>query len=97
MARNSNEQSLGQVINDMLKAYRLEGRMRELDVAAAWEQAMGSVVAKKTREVKLRGKNLIVSLESGVMKEEFSLNKQRVIDLVNDQLGERIVEHLQIF
>lgn len=97
MARKSNEQSLGQVISDMLKVYRLEGKMKQLDVEAAWNEVMGPVVEKKTRNVTLRGKVLSVTIDSGVMKEEFSYAKQRIITLINEHLGEEAITEVRIF
>lgn len=97
MARKSNEQSLGEVITDLLKVYRLDSRMKELDVKDAWKAVMGEVVSRKTLNVKLRGKILVVSLDSGVMKEEFSYNKQRIIEIMNEKLGEEVIKEVQIF
>ncbi len=97
MARKSNEQSLGEVITDLLKVYRLDSRMKELDVKDAWKEVMGEVVSRKTLNVKLRGKILVVSLDSGVMKEEFSYNKQRIIEIMNEKLGEEVIKEVQIF
>jgi predicted nucleic acid-binding Zn ribbon protein len=97
MARKSNEQSLGDVIKELLKAYRLEGRIKELDVKKAWMEVMGEVVARKTLDVKLRGSILIISLDSGVLKEEFSYNKTRIIEIMNEKLGEDLITAVQIF
>lgn len=97
MARKSNEQSLGQVISDMLKVYRLDGKMKQLDAQAAWGEVMGPVVAKKTRDVKLRGKVLSVTIDSGVMKEEFSYAKQRIVTMMNEHLGEEVIDDVRIF
>ncbi len=97
MARKSNEQSLGDVIKELLKVYRLERRIKELDVKKAWMEVMGQVVAKKTLDVKLRGSILIISLDSGVLKEEFSYNKTRIIEIMNEKLGEALITEVQIF
>lgn len=97
MARKSNEQSLGDVIKELLKVYRLESRIKELDVKKAWMEVMGEVVARKTIDVKLRGSILIISLDSGVLKEEFSYNKTRIIEIMNEKLGEDLITAVQIF
>lgn len=97
MARKSNEQSLGDVIKELLKVYRLDRRIKELDVKQAWMEVMGEVVARKTLDVKLRGSILIISLDSGVLKEEFSYNKTRIIEIMNEKLGEAVITEVQIF
>lgn len=97
MARKSNEQPLGEVIKELLKVYRLDRRIKELDVKQAWMEVMGEVVARKTLDVKLRGTILIISLDSGVLKEEFSYNKSRIVEIMNEKLGETIIKEVQIF
>ncbi|MCH2197790.1 MAG: DUF721 domain-containing protein [Flavobacteriales bacterium] len=97
MARKSNEQSLGDVIQDMLKAYRLEGKMQELDVREAWKKAMGEGVASHTKDIRLRGKTLIIYMDSGVMKQEFSYGKSRIIEIINEAMGREIIDKVEIF
>lgn len=97
MKRIGNEQSLGSVINELLKVYRLDHKMQELDVVDAWKEVMGPVVARKTTDVKLRGANLIVALNSGPLKEEFSMNKARIVELMNEKLGATVISEVQIF
>jgi predicted nucleic acid-binding Zn ribbon protein len=97
MARKGNEQSLGDVLKDLLKVYRIEDRMRELDVEEAWRLAMGDVVANKTSELRLRNKVLRIRIESGVMKEEFSYAKEQIVANLNEQLGYEAIEKVEIY
>lgn len=97
MARKNNDQSLGDVIQDLLKVYRLESKMEEYDVRAAWEAVMGKVIAEKTSRIALYKGTLTLSVESGVMKEEFSYNKTRIIELLNEYLGKEVVTKVEIW
>lgn len=97
MARKNNDQSLGDVIQDLLKVYRLESKMEEYDVRAAWEAVMGKVIAEKTSRIALYKGTLTLSIESGVMKEEFSYNKTRIIELLNEYLGKEVVTKVEIW
>ena len=97
MARKNNDQSLGDVIQDLLKVYRLESKMEEYDVRAAWEAVMGKVIAEKTSRIALHKGTLTLSIESGVMKEEFSYNKTRIIELLNEHLGKEVVTKVEIW
>ncbi len=97
MARKSNEQSLGEVLKDLLKVYRMEDRMRELDISEAWQRAMGEVVAKKTRSLKVYQKTLKVEMDSAVMKEEFSYAKEQIIRNLNEEMGFEAIERIEIY
>ena len=45
--RNSNEAPLSTIIDKLMRAYGLEGNMKELDVIAAWPELMGPAVKTK--------------------------------------------------
>ena len=54
LKRTSNEAPLKEVIDRWLKAYRLDGKMKELDVIEAWPEMMGTAVAHRTKEIKIK-------------------------------------------
>lgn len=89
--RNSNEAPLKEVIDKLLKAYRLDGKMKEMDVLAAWPEMMGIAVANRTKELFIRNKTLIVKMDSSVMRDELSHGKQVIIERVNQQAGFEII------
>jgi hypothetical protein len=95
--RNSNEQTLKTVIDDMLKVYRLDRGVNEAGVKLAWNKVMGPMISGKTRELKLYNGTLKIWLNSGVLKEEFSFEKPRLISLLNEELGRDVVKLIEIY
>lgn len=89
--RNSNEAPLKDVIDKLLKAYRLDGKMKEMDILAAWPEMMGIAVANRTKELFIRNKTLIVKMDSSVMRDELSHGKQVIIERVNQEAGFEII------
>ena len=62
LKRTSNEAPLKEVLDRWLKAYGLEGKMKELDVVNAWPELMGVAVANRTEEIKIKNKITYVSI-----------------------------------
>ncbi len=85
--RNSNETPLSEVIDKLLRAYRLDGKMKELDVIEAWPEMMGIAVANRTKEITIRNKVLYLTMDSSVMRDELSYGKQIIIQRINDKAG----------
>lgn len=85
--RNSNEAPLKDVIDKLLKAYRLDGKMKEMDILAAWPEMMGIAVANRTTELYIRNGILTVKLDSSVMRDELQHGKQIIIHRVNEHAG----------
>lgn len=85
--RSSNETPLSEVIDKLLRAYRLDGKMKELDVIEAWPEMMGIAVANRTKEIAIRNKVLYLTMESSVMRDELAYGKQIIIQRINEKAG----------
>lgn len=89
--RSAEEQPLKEVIDKFLKAYAWDGKMKEMDIVAAWPELMGIAVANRTKEIRIQNKKLYLTIDSSVMREELLLGKQIIIDRLNDYAGQEIV------
>jgi len=96
MARAFNDKTLKQVIAEMLRASGMEKRYTELDIEEYYRQLVGEYISRKTREVKLREKTLVLRIESGPVKEEISYQKSRLLASINEHFGKVIVEEIHI-
>ena len=55
---------------------------------------MGVNVNSYTTEIHLKNKTLYVSLSSSVLRQELSYGKQKIIDLINDEIGTKIINKI---
>jgi len=94
--RKSNTSSLDEAIKSLLKAYRLNDKMVELDIVKGWPEIMGPVVASKTISIKVKNKLLIVELNSSVLREELSYGKAQIVRNVNDFLQQDFLEDVKL-
>ena len=74
--RTSNQSTLGEVIDKLMKAYRLDGKLKEMDVIQAWGEMMGLAVANRTKNIQIRNKTLFLTMDSAVMRDELSYGKE---------------------
>ena len=54
--RSKKEQPLGDVIEKLMKAYKLDDKMKEYDLNDAWPELMGKAVAFRTKSIKIKNK-----------------------------------------
>ncbi|MEO5775443.1 MAG: DUF721 domain-containing protein [Flavobacterium sp.] len=93
MARRvSNEGSIGDVLKQFIEKNKLQGGMDKIDVEEAWKSLMGNGVNSYTKEVVLKGTTLYVSLTSAVLREELSYGKQKIIKMINEELGKEVIK-----
>lgn len=91
LKRTSNEAPLKDVLDRWLKAYGLEGRMKEMDVINAWSELMGVAVANRTKQISIKNKKLILKMDSSVMRDELVHGKSIIIDRVNEFAGIELI------
>ena len=94
LKRTSNEAPLKEVIDRWLKAYKLDGKMKEIEVVNAWPELMGTAVAHRTKEISIRNKTLYLKMESSVMRDELAHGKSIIIQRVNDHAGFEIINDI---
>lgn len=85
-------------LSDGLKAFidknRLQSGMDKIDVRDAWKQLMGNGINTYTSDVQLKGDTLYVSLTSSVLREELGYGRQKIIKMINEDLGKELVKTL---
>ena len=92
--RKSNDQTLKQAVEDMLKAFRLDDKLRQFKLIDSWEKIMGPTVAKRTVEVKMYGKKLFITLSSASLRQELFQEREKLKKLLNDEAGGEVVDEI---
>jgi len=92
--RNKEESMLGDVIKDFIEANRLQKGLDKVSVKEAWHAVMGSAISNYTTAIKLDREVLYVQLSSSVLREELSYGKEKIIKLVNEELGKDLIKKI---
>lgn len=92
--RKSNEQSLGEIIKAWLGEQKINTKITEVRINAAWEKIMGADIHKLTDRLVYYNKKLTVYLRSAPLREELSMGKSWIIGKINAELGNDAVEEI---
>ncbi len=76
---------------------RLGGSDRGLEqrISLAWKDAVGESLARRARPEAVRGKTLIVRVESSSLAHELTLLKRRVLERLSVALGAPLIEDMR--
>ncbi len=89
--RSSEFKPLGDLVDRLMKAYQLDGKLAEIDVLSKWEEMMGKAVAMRTRNIYIKDKVLILEIDSSVMREELMFGKKVIIQRINEASGKELI------
>ena len=97
MSRKNNDLPLKDVIRIMLERSGMDKKYNELEIIDVYHKVVGNVISKRTTDVKLRDRTLILKIDTGVVKAELSLSKTKLKDLINEQFGAVVIEEVEIW
>ena len=97
MSRDQNEENLGEVIDRLLKAYGLEEGYYAAAISTYWENLMGPVVAKRTGRIAIERGVLKVEVTSAPLREELSYSKEKIVQMINREIGQRLIKSVEIY
>ena len=90
------QHNLKDTIKAFLKQHNLQDKLTEVSIKASWKKLMGNAIAGHTTNIILRNKKLYLTFDSAVLKQELSYSKSKVIEQMNEELGEDVIEEIII-
>jgi len=94
--RHNESNSIEELIAVFLKENNLTKGLRQIDIKQIWKEQMGNGVASYTNKLELKGDLLIIYLNSSVLRSEFNYEKQKIIDMMNEALGENVIKRIRL-
>jgi hypothetical protein len=90
------EYSMSDAIKKFLDQSRIKGGIQVLQIEDAWEQIMGKTVARYTDKLRIINDTLFITTQVGPLKQELIFQKERIIQRVNEALGQKIITKLVV-
>ncbi len=90
------EVSIGEALKQFLKKSRLKSGVQALQVEEAWETIMGRTIANYTDKIEIRNSTLFISTSVAPLKNELIYQKAKIIERVNEALGEKVITEVVV-
>lgn len=86
--------TFGESLNELLKAYRIQGKFDATRLTSSWERLMGGPIARRTKRIFIKDRKLFVELSSAPLKHELSLSKAIILDIFDKEFGQKMVDDI---
>ena len=90
------ELSIGEALQQFLNKSKLKSGMQAIQIEDVWEKIMGKTVAKYTDKIQIIGSTLFVTTTVSPLKNELLYQKEKIIEMVNKELGEKTVKEVVV-
>ncbi|MFT4738257.1 MAG: putative nucleic acid-binding Zn ribbon protein [Cyclobacteriaceae bacterium] len=86
-------------IKDALQKYlqeeKIDQQFNEKKLISMWKEIMGSPIANRTSGIFIKNKVMFVKLTSAPLKQELTHARQKVLNLMEEKMGSKIVEEVR--
>ncbi len=90
------EVSMAEALQQFLNKSKLKTGVQAMQIEDVWEKIMGKTIAKYTDKLQIVGSTLFVSTVVAPLKNELLYQKEKIIEMVNAELGEKIIKEVVI-
>ncbi|MGN6618037.1 MAG: DUF721 domain-containing protein [Ilyomonas sp.] len=87
---------IGDAMKDFLNKSNLKNGIRALQIEDLWEQLMGKTIAKYTDKIQIINQTLFIRTNVGPLKNELLYQKDKIIERVNEAMGEKMIREVVI-
>jgi Dna[CI] antecedent, DciA len=92
--RHNEHMSLSDALKEFVETNKLQSGLDKIEVHDSWIKLMGNGVNSYTTSVKLQRETLYVQLSSSALREELSYGKEKIIKMLNEDLGKEVIKKL---
>ncbi|MBL6666391.1 DUF721 domain-containing protein [Flavobacteriaceae bacterium] len=92
--RKFEPQTIGKVLDEIVQSKALKSGITNARINELWYELMGSHMTSYTEKITLRGNTLFVSLNNAALREELGYGKDKILEMMNEQLGSEILEKI---
>jgi predicted nucleic acid-binding Zn ribbon protein len=90
--RKTNTIKLSEAIREYLEKNQLGHKIKSHNVKKYWEDLMGNIISQKTSNIYLKDKTLFVFLDSSVLRNELTMMRSRLVQMMNEKMGGDYIE-----
>lgn len=82
-------------MKQFLKKSRLKQGIQSVQIEEVWEAVMGKTIAQYTDKLEIKGRTLFITTAVAPLKNELLFQKVKIIERLNETLGEKIIDEVK--
>ena len=90
------ELSIQDAMQQFLKNSRLKNGIQAVRIESLWEEIMGKTISKYTDKIQIINTTLFITTTVAPLKNELLYQKEKIIERVNELMGEVVIKEVVI-
>jgi len=88
--------TLKEALEDLIREYHLEPKLKEASVIKIWEGVTGKAITTRTKRVFVKDGVLHIYLSSSVVKNELMMLRESLRIQINSKAGEEVIREIMV-
>ena len=94
MKRNYKLKSIKSILESFVEQDNLADGIFNIKINEAWEKAVEKKIFDYTKEIYVKGDVLFIKVSNPILKQEMLYSRQKVINLINEDLGKELIKKI---
>ncbi len=94
VSRLSNDQTIREVIEELIAAYHIGDKLNQAKVIGLWDQVVGKMIARETTHLYIKNKILYVKLNSPALRQELGYARTKLVKMLNKAAGTEVISDI---
>jgi hypothetical protein len=90
------QQHIGDALKQFISKSKLKNGVRAVQIEEVWETLMGRTIARYTEKIEIINQTLFIHTYVGPLKQELLYQKVKIIERVNEAMGETVIKEVVI-
>jgi hypothetical protein len=96
LSKKEQHKPLKAVIDKFLQVYEMDASMLAVEIEQTYNELMGKMIVSKTESLWFKNGELHLRLTSSVLRQELSMNKSKISQLINEKIGREVIKEVFI-
>ena len=94
--RQNNDETLKDALQRLSNDRHFKTKLRQAKINSFWPELMGQTIANYTKDIVVRKEILYLTITSSSLKQELTYGKDKIMQLINEELGEEYLKDVII-
>lgn len=95
--RKSDTSSVKEAIDAMIDSFKLRGKFDQTKLINSWEAMMGKPISRRTEKIFIKDKVLFVKLNSAPLRQELTISKKKVLEIIHKDFNKELVNDVLFY
>lgn len=87
---------IGDALKQFIDKSKLKNGIRAVQIESVWEEVMGKTIARYTDKLEIINQTLFIHTSVGPLKNELVYQKDKIIERINEAMGEKFIREVVI-